>query len=126
MTTERQLTVFSLFPAAHEVERNVERIDIAVVGVVDEDATVLALFHLKAHGDRLQVTHAGGYLVRSESQAEGNHEGRDGIVDRSLIDERNLILMRLALIYISNVAIGAFYLGFRHEHMGFLVVARPV
>ena len=42
-----------LLAAAHEVEGDVERMDVVVVGVVDQGATVLTLFHFQSHGDGL-------------------------------------------------------------------------
>ena len=44
--------------AVHEVESNVERVDVRVVRVVDERASVLSLFHLQAHSYRFQILHA--------------------------------------------------------------------
>ena len=42
----------------HEVEGNVQRVDVAVIGIVDEQATALTLLHLQAHGNRFQTGHA--------------------------------------------------------------------
>ena len=47
----------------HEVEGNIQRVDIAVVGVVNKLTTMLAFLHLQAHGDRFQLSHALSQLL---------------------------------------------------------------
>ena len=46
--------------ATDEVEGYVERVDVGIVGIVDERAAMLALLHLQAHGDSLQLRHSPG------------------------------------------------------------------
>ena len=60
---ERRGLRFILNSTVHEVEGDVEGVDIAVVRVVDEGQTTLSLLHLQTHGDRLQLRHPLGNLL---------------------------------------------------------------
>ena len=46
----------------HEVESNVERVDVTIIRVVDQQATTLAFLHFQSHRYRLQTRHAFGQL----------------------------------------------------------------
>ena len=89
--------------AGHEVEGDVERLQVAVVRVVDERQSPLALFHLQAHGDRLQASHALGHLLRCQPQVEGSGGAGDAVLDAGLVDEGQVVAAFHALIYIRNV-----------------------
>ena len=49
--TEYQSAFLVLFTTLHKVERDIERIDIAVIGVVNQYTTTLALLHFQTHSD---------------------------------------------------------------------------
>ena len=87
----------------HEVEGDVEGVDVTIVGVVDEDTAALTFLHLEAHGDGLKTGHTLGQLLRTESKMQSDRRTGDGILDRSLVDERNLKGMLLTLPNIANL-----------------------
>ena len=60
---------FMVGTAAHEIERDVERVDIRVVAVVDKGAAMLSLLHLQSHGDRLEQCHALVEFLGRKTQA---------------------------------------------------------
>ena len=67
--------------AAHEVECDVERMNVGVIGIVDERQTILSFLHLEAHGHWLELTHALGKHVGGHAKMQG-HDGADnGVVD---------------------------------------------
>ena len=51
------MLAFGLRTSAHEIEGDVERLYIRVIGVVDEGASVLAVLHLQAHCHLFQMAH---------------------------------------------------------------------
>ena len=67
---ERALATLVVGAATHEVEGNVEGVDVGVVGVVDERAAVVAFLHLQAHGDWLKVGHTVGKLLGGEAESQ--------------------------------------------------------
>ena len=71
----------------HEVEGDIEGVDIRVIRVVDEHTTALAFLHLKAHGHRFKFWHTVSQLSRCQSQMQGDGRTGDGILDGRLIDE---------------------------------------
>lgn len=87
----------------HEVECDVERVDVGVVGVVDKRATMLPLFHLQAHGHLLYALHAPVEFVRRDTNAQRHNGANDGITNGSVINERDGIPIFLAtFIYIGD------------------------
>ena len=74
-------------PPVHEVEGDVERVDVRVVRVVYQCTTVLSLFHLHSHGHRFQISHALGYLRIVEPKQACHSGAGHGIVQRGIIDE---------------------------------------
>ena len=75
--------------AAHKVERDVEGVDVRVVGVVDERATMTAFLHLQTHGDRLKVHHALIEHITLDAQREGYGGADDGVLNAGVVDEGN-------------------------------------
>ena len=59
--------------AVHKVERNVERVDVRVVAIVYERASVLSFLHLQAHGHRLKQRHALRERVGRQSEMTSHH-----------------------------------------------------
>ena len=52
-----------------EIERNIQRIDVGIIGIIDQQAVVDALLHVETHIDRLQtsefrdIVDTGGFQV---------------------------------------------------------------
>ena len=67
---ERALATLVVGAATHEVEGNVEGVDVGVVGVVDERAAVVAFLHLQTHGNWLKVGHTVGKLLGGEAESQ--------------------------------------------------------
>ena len=86
--------------AVHEVEGDVERVDVGVVGVVYERAAALPLLHLKAHGHRLQGLHAccEGFGLHPEAECHTGAGKR--AAERGVVDERQAVAAFAASIYI--------------------------
>ena len=91
-------TILMVGTAVHEVEGDIQRIDIRVIGVVDERALVLTFFHLHAHSDGSKKSHAlsDGSGIESHAVADGgaNHGGRD----TGRVDEGQRVAMGLTLL----------------------------
>ncbi len=87
----------------HEVESNVEGVDIGIIAVVDERAPVLARFHLQSHGHRLKALHAVGQLLGRESQIQGHGSTADGVLHRGVVDERQFVAALYTFIYIYHL-----------------------
>ena len=92
---ERTPTAFMVGTAIHEVQRNVERVDIRVVRVVDQRTAVAPFLHLQAHGNWLQLLHALGKLISGDAHMQGYSGTDDGVGDRRIVDERNGIAVFL-------------------------------
>ena len=88
---QRTMSSLMIRSAVHEVERNSQGVDIRVIRVVNQCTTVLSLLHLQSHGHRLQLRHPLSQLLDGHTQLQGSNGTGNGIVDRSLIDERNLV-----------------------------------
>ena len=73
----------------HEIERNVERLQVGVVAIVDERTTIAAFLYLKAHGNRLKALHTLVESIGFHPQMECHDGTGDGILDGSIVDERN-------------------------------------
>ena len=86
----------------HEVEGDVEGVDVAVVGVVDEDAAALALLHLESHGDGFEAGHPLCQLCRRQPQVQGHSRTGDGVLDAGLVDEGYRIAVLLVLPDVGN------------------------
>ena len=86
---ERVLSARNIGTATHKVERDVERVDIAVITVVDERAAVVAVLHLKAHGNRLKTLHLLGDDILRNHHVKTYAQAVEGILDRCIIYERN-------------------------------------
>ena len=95
-------------PASHEVEGDVQRVDVGIIGVVDELATADALFDLQTHSHRLQPRHAVGQLLSRESQIQGHGSTGEGAGQRGLVEERQLVSAAHTSIYIGNLGGGTY------------------
>ena len=73
-----------------KIERNFNRIDIRIVGIIDNDAIVFSLTHVQTHGHRFQRHHSFGYFTGMNAQKKQYGKTVDGIFDRSLIGKRNI------------------------------------
>ena len=67
--------------ATHEVEGNVEGVDVGVVGVVDERAAVVAFLHLQTHGNWLKVGHTVGKLLGGEAESQRGDGYGEGVFE---------------------------------------------
>ena len=56
---QRAFLVFPFLAALQEIERNIQRVDIRIISIVNEQAVVNALLHVKTHIDRLQLRELG-------------------------------------------------------------------
>ena len=90
----------------HEVEGDVEGVDVAVVGVVDEDAAALALLHLESHGDGFEAGHPLCQLCRRQPQVQGHSRTGDGVLDAGFVDKGYRIAVLLVLPDIGNPSRG--------------------
>ena len=82
--------VVGLFATCQEVERDVERGEVGIIGVVDERQAAHALFHLQPHGHGSEVRHAFADLCGGEMEFQADHGGVDGIFDRGLVVKGNV------------------------------------
>ena len=78
---ERALATLVVGAATHEVEGNVEGVDVGVVRVVDERAAVVAFLHLQAHGDWLKVGHTVGKLLGGEAKSQRGDGYGEGVFE---------------------------------------------
>ena len=109
----------------HEVEGDIQRVDVAVVGVVDQDTAALPFLHFQTHGHRLQGRHALGKLLRGNAQIQSHGGTGDGVLDAGLIHEGYLVVELLAPPYVSDrSSILHRLLGF-HEESRLFVTGRP-
>ena len=92
-----------LLATVHEVESDVQRIDVGIVGVVDERTAVLSLLHLKAHGNRLQEGHPLCQLAGRESQVQRSDRTDDAVLDTGFVDEGDGVLPGRTFIYIGDM-----------------------
>ena len=65
----------------HEIEGDIERVDIRVVRVVDKYASTLPLFYLQSHGNRLKLWHTVGQFRRRQSKVQSNSCTGDGVLN---------------------------------------------
>ena len=72
----------------HEVECDVERMDVGIVAVVDKCATVASIFHFEAHGYGFEMLHALADVVDWQMETHASGETSDGILDGGIVDER--------------------------------------
>ena len=82
-------TTLMVGTTVHEVEGDVERVDVGVVRVVDESAAVATFLDLETHGDGLKFAHALTELVGIDTEAQGNDGGDDSILNAGVVDERD-------------------------------------
>ena len=123
---ERTTAAFMVGTAIHEVKRDVERVDIRVVRVVDQCTAVAAFLHLQTHGNRLQLLHTFGKLLCGYAHMQGHSGADDGVGDRRIVDERNGIAVFLTtLIYIMNRGRSVFLLDLLDIHRCLAVLQRP-
>jgi len=119
-------TAFVVGPTVHEVERDIQRIDIGVIGVIDQCTSVAAFLHLQAHGDRLQLLHALSELLGRDTDMQCYSSADDGVRDRRVVDERNRIAAFLTtFIYIMNRCSRSSFLYLLDKHRSFAVFQRP-
>ena len=78
---ERALATLVVGAATHEVEGNVEGVDVGVVGVVDERAAVVAFLHLQTHGNWLKVGHTVGKLLGGEAESQRGDGYGEGVFE---------------------------------------------
>ncbi|MPN49678.1 hypothetical protein SDC9_197300 [bioreactor metagenome] len=72
-----------------KIKRNLDGVDIRIVGIIDDQGVIFSSSHIQTHGYRLQLHHPlrnirGGYM-----QIERHCQTTDGIFDGSLIGKRN-------------------------------------
>ena len=86
--------------AVHEVESNVERVDVRVVRVVDKCASVLSFLHFQTHCYRFQILHALCQKLARESEVQCNDSSCYRVAHRSLVNERQVVFAFFTIIYI--------------------------
>ena len=92
--------------AAHEVEGDVERVDVRVVRVVDERAAVLAFLHLQSHGHGLQMGHALGQLVGGDAQIERHGGAGKRALQRGFVEEGDFAATPRTFIEVGDLGDG--------------------
>ena len=93
--------LFDCFGATtHKVEGDVERVDIRIVGVVDECAAILTVLHLQSHGHLFQSAHALAQLLDADAHVQCQHRGEagDGVLDGGIVDEVDGVLAHHAVM----------------------------
>ena len=86
---------------------------------------MLTLLHFQSHGHRLQLRHPLSQLLDGHTQLQGSNGTGNGIVDRSLIDERNLVRALYTFIYILHLGGEMGVCDTLHIQRCFLVLTRP-
>ena len=109
----------------HEVEGDIKRVDITVIGVVDQQTSTLTFLHLQTHRHRFEFRHAVSQLTGIQSKAQGHHRTGNRILDRSLIDKRNRIGILLLLPDICNTGSLSFIFNILHEEGSLFITLRP-
>ena len=95
-------TAAMVWTAVHEVEGDIERVDITVVAVVDQRTSVLSYLHLQSHCHRFELCHALVDIFSRKTEFRC-HDGRDdGILYRCIVDERDRETVFLTFLYIGN------------------------
>ena len=77
-----------VWPPIHEVESDVQRIDIRIITIVDQRATSYSLFDLQTHCHRFKVSHPLGYNILRQMEIQTNSKAMDRILDRSIVHKR--------------------------------------
>ena len=96
---ERPFLLFGVGAAGHEVKRDVEGVDVGVVGVVDDGASVDSVLDFESHGHRFQFLHPFRYDIGLHTDAEASGETGDGVFDGGVVDERNGVLSQFVLVF---------------------------
>ena len=122
---QRMATATMVWTAVHEVEGDVERIDIAVVAVVDKGATMLSHLHFQSHRHRFQFCHALVDILGRNTELRSHHGTDDGVLDRCIIDEWNGEAVNLTFIYIGDDAHVLLLLDVLHIERSLRVLERP-
>ena len=89
---QRTSTTLILWATIHKVESDIQRVDIRIIGVVDECASMLSLFDLQTHGDRFQLRHPHIQVIGCHTQVEGDGSTGNGAFHGSLINKGKAIL----------------------------------
>ena len=112
--------------ALHEIECNVERLQVGIITIVDECAAITTLFHLKTHSNGLQLLHALIEVVWTNAKMQG-YKGTDyGILNRSIVNKRNAEPVVVALLErIGHSGHCRFFLYRLDVHGGVSVFLRP-
>ena len=101
---ERAAAALLVGTATHEVEGYVERVDIAVIGIVNQCATALSPLHFQAHGDGVEVRHTFCQVGGRQSQMKDGGGTDDAVVDTGIVDEGDGIVALLAFIDIGDMS----------------------
>jgi len=123
---QRAAASLMIWPTVHKVERDVKRIEIRIVGIIDERASMPSFLNLQSHGNRFQLHHPLVELVGLHAQLQCHNSRYNGIGDTCVVDERNAIPALFAtFIYIGNGR-GRRLLLYRLDiHGGLAVFCRP-
>ena len=114
-----------VWTAVHEVEGDIERIDITVVAVVDQRTSVLSYLHLQSHCHRFELCHALVDIFSRKTEFRC-HDGRDdGILYRCIVDERDRETVFHTFIYIGNHAHALLLLDVLHIERSLRILERP-
>ena len=122
---QRMATATMVRTTVHEVEGDVERIDVAVVAVVDEGATMLSHLHFQSHRHRFQFCHALVDVLGRNTELQSHHGTDDGVLDRCIIDERDGEAVHLTFIYIGDDAHALLLLDVLYIERSLRVLERP-
>ena len=122
---ERALQPLGLRAPVLEVEGYVERAQVAVITIVDQQAAVLAFLHLQTHGHRLQPRHPLLDLLRRKHQVEASRQAVQRVFDGSIVDERQRKLVVHVQIAVGYQRAVVLLLHLRDEERPFGVLATP-
>ena len=109
----------------HEVEGNIKRVDVTVIGVVDQQTSTLTFLHLQTHGHRFEFRHTVSQLPWCQSEAQSHHRTGNRVLDRSLIDEWNRIGILLLLPDICNTGSLSLIFNILHKEGSLFIALRP-
>ena len=122
---ERALQPLGLRAPVLEVEGYVERAQVAVITIVDQQAAVLAFLHLQTHGHRLQPRHPFLDLLRRKHQVEASRQAVQRVLDGSIVDERQRKLVVHVQIAVGYQRAVVLLLHLRDEERPFGVLTAP-
>ena len=99
---------FVVRAAIHEIEGNIQRVDIRIVRVVDQRTATNTLLHFQAHGNRFQLRHTGIQILGTHTQIERYSRTSERALNRRLVDKGQMVGAARTFISIGDTGLTGF------------------